>query len=78
MNKNKKSKPKGKSLAQKLADKRRHKADKLGKFLYKCVGAAHQLEGCGNEWTSDVTRGHPEECPRCGNKYYQWINYVST
>lgn len=71
----KKRKPRGKSLAEKFAAKRRKKARKQGKFLYKCVGAAHQPEGCGNEWSGNPINGHPESCPRCGNKYYKWENY---
>lgn len=75
MKKNKKNKPKGKSLSEKFAEKKKKKAAKLGLFLYKCVGGGHQPEGCGNEWSSNPLKGHPEGCPKCGNKYYKWLNY---
>jgi len=71
----KKKKPKGRSLAERLSKKKHDKAIRLGKFLYECVGGAHQPEGCGNKWSSNPLKGHPEKCPRCGNKYYKWLNY---
>lgn len=69
------NKSKGKSLSERFAAKKRKKAAKLGLFLYKCVGGAHQPQGCGNEWSSNPLRGHPEGCPKCGNKYYKWLNF---
>lgn len=71
----KKNKSRGTSLAEKFAQKKRKKALRQGKFLYKCVGSAHTPDGCGHEWSVNPLKGHPENCPRCGNKYYKWLNY---
>ena len=71
-NKSKKKKLSGKSLNQKLEERKLQKATKKGLRIFHCEPHAHFPHACGATFTAKVGW---VSCPNCVNPYCRWVNY---
>jgi len=62
----------GKSLTERVYDRKIRKATKRGGKLFVCESHAHNPNACGVKFVS--SHGWVA-CPSCGNEYCRWLNY---
>ena len=65
--------PVGKSLTEKLLDRKLKKAAKRGLRIFLCEPHAHFPDACGASFTTKLGW---VSCPDCENPYCRWVNYV--
>lgn len=46
------------------------------------IVADYRCAACAHEWSKEIRGGapanaetHPDECPACGSRYFEWANY---
>lgn len=70
--KNKKRRKSGKSLNDRMYERKLKKAVKKGGKLFVCESHAHSPNACGVKFVSSAGW---VSCPSCGNPYCRWLNY---